>query len=260
MNSKAGREEISFPPAAEKLLSACATFALRLQPGDDASCLNLYRPTQPRVLGVPDALVKRGGFAWAVSAAKTPEEKANPWLLLEHSSDRNGSSVSPSDVVPVVMDDNTATYSLHLNGIGDTLEIRDGRGQPLRLQVVGLLKNSILQGVVLLSESNFLQHFPDVSGYRLFLVETNAQPVDQVRQVLTENLGDYGFNAERSVDRLASGCFQYPSIGVYTPAHGPSVAVSTQTSPISSTASSRPSSSRTVMRTCGSATPAPPWR
>ena len=40
-------------------------YSLRVAAGEDASCLNLYRPTQPRVLGVPESLIERGGFGWA---------------------------------------------------------------------------------------------------------------------------------------------------------------------------------------------------
>ena len=41
----------------------------------------------------------------------------------------------------------------------------------MTLRVVGLLKNSVLQGNLLISESNFLRLFPDTAGYRFFLIE-----------------------------------------------------------------------------------------
>ena len=74
-------------------------------------------------------------------------------------------------IVPVVLDANTATYSLHLDGVGARFTIRDAADQPVTLQVVGLLKNSVLQGNVLMSEANFLRVFPDTGGYRFFLME-----------------------------------------------------------------------------------------
>src|SRR5262249_38829853 len=55
----------------------------RVRPGDDASCLNLYQPLQPRILGVSDELIERGGFHFSAGLWTTPEEKANPWLLLQ---------------------------------------------------------------------------------------------------------------------------------------------------------------------------------
>jgi hypothetical protein len=45
-------------------------YALRVRQGDDASCLNLYQPLKPRILGVPPALRKDGrGRAESVETA-----------------------------------------------------------------------------------------------------------------------------------------------------------------------------------------------
>src|SRR5690606_33487421 len=104
------------------------------------------------------------------SAARTPEEQNNPWRLLD---------VPLADgAVPVVLDLNTALYSLHLwNGVGERFTVDDEQGEPITLEVVGLLKNSLLQGDVLLSEASFLAHFPQIGGYRFFLVDA-AAPLD----------------------------------------------------------------------------------
>ena len=40
----------------------------RVLPGEDASCLNLYQPQKPRILGVPSDLIKRGGFQFQDSS------------------------------------------------------------------------------------------------------------------------------------------------------------------------------------------------
>ena len=39
--------EAGFPADSERLLDPCKIVSLRVQSGDDASCLNLYQPTQP---------------------------------------------------------------------------------------------------------------------------------------------------------------------------------------------------------------------
>ncbi len=70
---------------------------------------------------------------------------------------------------------NTAAYSLHLSGVGAQLTIRDADDRPVTLEVVGLLKNSVLQGNLLVSEPSFLKLFPDVGGYRYFLIEPIAR-------------------------------------------------------------------------------------
>ncbi len=69
----------AFRPRTRRLLAGSTIVSLRVRAGDDASCLNLYRPRQPRVLGVPPALIDRDGFAWA----DKPRDVANPWRLLD---------------------------------------------------------------------------------------------------------------------------------------------------------------------------------
>lgn len=199
INTPKGRDDLGFSPESDKLLEHCLTVSLRVESGDDASCLNLYQATRPRVLGVSDALVRRGGFDWGASTAETPEEKANPWLLLDQKLPRDPDG---KRVVPAVVDFNTATYSLH-KGLGDVIEMADDGGGTTRLEIVGLLKNCIFQGDVLIGEAAFLELFPRVSGYRLFLVDSGDEPVDQVRQALESTLGDYGFDAETTRGRLA---------------------------------------------------------
>jgi putative ABC transport system permease protein len=200
LNSPEGRAEAGFPAQDESLLAKCSIMPIRVRRGDDASCLNLYQATQPRVLGVPQALLERGGFAWASSLASLPEEEADPWLLLDQKlpHDTDGTTV-----LPAVLDFNTATYSLH-KSLGDTIDMDDGLNQPVRLKIVGLMSNSIFQGDLLLSETTFLAHFPLVSGYRFFLIDTDDQPADRVRLSLESALGDCGFDAERSAERLAA--------------------------------------------------------
>ncbi len=216
VNSAAGRRELGVLPDDEQLLARVSTLALRVHAGDDASCLNLFRPREPRVLGAPQPLIERGGFAWAGSAAQTDQERANPWLLLDR---------PPVDErIPVVLDANTATYSLHLGGVGSTYSILDGRGGEVTFEIVGLLANSIFQGSLVVSESNLLKAFPDTAGYRFFLVDvdpptaaqrgaaagdaaaaTTAAPptTGEVIRGLESNLSDYGLDATRSEQVLA---------------------------------------------------------
>jgi putative ABC transport system permease protein len=199
LNAPAGRAELGFARDGDRLVADCATMALRVESGDDASCLNLYQATRPRVLGVGEQFVQRGGFAWAGSQASTSAQKENPWLLL----DEKLPDVDGAHVVPAVVDANTATYSLH-KALGDSIEISDDGGRPVRLQIVGLLKNSIFQGDVLIGEVPFLALFPRTSGYRFFLVDTRDEPPGKVQQALEGALGDYGFDAETSHRRLES--------------------------------------------------------
>lgn len=184
-------EQLNFSESDASALAGTTAYALRVRPGDDASCLNLYQPTRPRVLGVPHALIERGGFAWSGVLAPTPAERENPWQALERAlpPDADG-----REVLPVVLDANTATYSLKW-GLGGMYDLDDGRGGRLRLQVVGLLKNSVLQGDLLLAEDAFRRSFPEVNGFRLFLVETPPDNAAKLATVMETALGDYGFDA-----------------------------------------------------------------
>ena len=91
----------------------------------------------------------------------TDAERANPWLLLERRFD--------DGAIPVIADANSMTYVLH-TPVGDDFVI-DDNGRPLRLRVVASLRDSILQGELMMAESAFLRSFPAQQGYGLLLVD-----------------------------------------------------------------------------------------
>jgi len=198
--SSSGRRDLGFSQEDSRLLERATVYSLRMKPGEDASCLNLYRPTQPTVLGVPQAFVARGGFAFAASLAKTDAERGNPWLLLNRDL---GTGDQDGPLVPAILDAATAKYSLHLE-LGDHLAIDDGRGHRATLVFAGLLKTSIFQGNLLVSEENLLAHFPQTSGFRVFLVESPPEQTDELKQALDRTLGDFGLAAETTGRRLAN--------------------------------------------------------
>ncbi len=104
----------------------------------------------------------------------------------------------------MILEKNTANYALNLwGGLGETFQIADQRGQPLRLQVAALLADSIFQGDLMVGQREFLKCFPNTSGYRFFLVESPPERTAAVRKALERNLGDYGFVAETTGQRLA---------------------------------------------------------
>ena len=78
VNSRSGRESLGL----FDLDPAVVFEPFRLLPGDDASCLNLYEPRNPRILAPTDAFLAKGRFGFQASRASSDEERANPWLLL----------------------------------------------------------------------------------------------------------------------------------------------------------------------------------
>jgi ABC-type antimicrobial peptide transport system permease subunit len=202
-NTPAGQAELGFSAEDSATLKDTEIFPLRVKSGEDASCLNLYRPRQPRILGVSDKFIKRGGFAFSAQQTGDQRSARNPWLLLSRELPRQHDAEEVPRV-PAILDEATAKYSLHLwRGVGETLDITDGHGQPLRLVVVGLLKNSLFQGDVLIGEQDFRHYFPEAGGYRFFLAAPPSSKQAAVQDVLQRVLGDYGFAAETTGQRLA---------------------------------------------------------
>jgi len=190
-NSQQGREELNLND--DKLAGVKIT-RFRLRPGDDASCLNLYQPRNPRILGAPEGFIGESRFAFQSSLAKTDEEKANPWSLL---------NANPGEgVVPVAADANSLTYVLHLN-LGDELTVNAGNGAPVRLRVVAALADSVFQGELLMSETNFKKLFPHQEGYRFFLIDGAPERSSEIAAALEDKLSDFGFDAIGTEDKLA---------------------------------------------------------
>ncbi len=175
---------------------------MRMRPGQDASCNNLYQASQPTVLGVPDELgeIIRSnddlpGFAWA--SHETIDEGGSPWDLL------NSSALgTEADPLPVVLDQNTAMWALQMGGIGKTRSF-DFPEKELHFKVVGLLSNSVLQGRLLIGDDNFKEHFPRISGSQFFLFACDEADRTTVASALESRLGDIGMDVSDSADVLS---------------------------------------------------------
>jgi hypothetical protein len=188
-NTRAGRDALNL-----FALEATTLEPFRLLPGDDASCLNLYEPTNPRILAPRDSFLAAGRFAFQDSLASTPEERTNPWLLLLRG--------QPDGAVPVVADANSMTYVLHKQ-LGEEMVITRG-GREIRLRFVAALRDSIFQGELLMSQAHFIELFPEQEGYQLLLVETDAGRTAEVAGVIEDALVDFGADAVGTADRLAA--------------------------------------------------------
>jgi ABC-type antimicrobial peptide transport system permease subunit len=191
-NSAQGKEELNL--ADDKLGDAKIT-RFRLRPGDDASCLNLYQPRNPRILGASDDFIRESRFAFQSSLAMTEEEKANPWSLLDQQLGEG--------VAPVIADANSMTYVLHAK-LGDEITINASDGSPVKLRIVAALADSVFQGELLMSEKNFKRLFPDQEGYRFFLIDAAPEKASDVTAALEERLSDFGFDAIGTEEKLAS--------------------------------------------------------
>jgi putative ABC transport system permease protein len=165
-------------------------FGFRLLPGDDASCLNLYQTQKPRVLGVPDDFIQRGGFRFQ----ETIEKVENPWSLLQKNTDT---------VVSAIGDYNSVRWILHKK-LGEEIPITDDNGQEIRLKFIALLEGSLLQSEILISEKSFVKHFPSHGGQSYFLIQTDLKNRDSVSSFLESELSSYSFDATDTEEKLAA--------------------------------------------------------
>ena len=191
LNAAAGRESLGLPPETAGEFAGTKFFSFRMTAGDDASCLNIQQPAQPRVLGVPHELVERGGFTFTALR----QGSANPWALLE-SEDRGDAPI------PAFADATSAEWVLHV-GLGDEIRLTDASGTPVRLKIAGLLADSIFAGELLISDAQFRRHFAGSPGYRFFLIETPPGREAALAKALRENLGELGFDVRRTAEVLA---------------------------------------------------------
>ena len=184
LNTDEGRAELL---GEAEIPDGVKTYSLRLKPGQDASCNNLYQSTQPQVIGVPDAFIERFDdrsqrFEWAGDST----DSDNPWRSLSRSTE-----IENPNPIPVVIDKNTANYSLKIFALGTIYDVEFDSGEKVSFEVVGFLSNTVLQGSLIIAESDFKRVFPTVAGYRYFLVDGDQETM----AAMESGLGDYGFDA-----------------------------------------------------------------
>ena len=178
LNTPDGRFELGFSEKASELLSESEIFPFRVLPGEDASCLNLYQPQKPQILGAPAAMLNE-----------------HPWHQIK--------VVQPEgNRAPAIGDVKSLQWILHHNPDDDFI-VQDEFGKPLRLELK-TIENSLFQSQLIISESNFTKYFPSRSGYQFFLIKTPTALREETAEVLEKTLGDYGFDLTSASARLES--------------------------------------------------------
>ncbi len=195
-NSRKGRESLNLLDNSSDSQLRDVTFTrFRVQPGDDASCLNLYQPRNPKIVAPTDDFINSGHFNFQNSLASSGEEAANPWLLLNRE--------FPDGAVPVIADANSLTYVMHLKP-GEDFLMQHG-AEVVRLRVVAALSDSLFQSELLMSEKNFVRLFPDRQGYTFFLIDLpSVDRAQATATVLEDRLSDFGFDVQSTSERLAT--------------------------------------------------------
>ncbi len=199
---------------------------LRVRNGDNASCLNLNRALVPRLLGVkPSELAKRRAFTFI--ATINGKYHKNPWQLLSlasnvvrsyvstssnsvnsntntsnNSNNTSNTRAQPCDIIPAIGDQATIKWALGKK-VGDEIPLTDDNGKPVKLLLVAAVNSSILQGALLISDAEFMRHFPSQQGCRMFLIDCPAYKQTQISAYLTRSLRNVGFAIEPAWQKLA---------------------------------------------------------
>ncbi|NOX59947.1 MAG: FtsX-like permease family protein, partial [Planctomycetes bacterium] len=188
-----GRSSLGFSDEDDRILAGKEIIACLLRPGDETSCQNLYVPNQPRILGVPNALIERGGFRFASVTKETEAELQNPWHALQIKFD--------DGAIPAIADESVVKWQLH-SGLNRDLVVTDQNGREVKLRFVALLAGSTLQSELIVSAENFRSMYPQNVGGSFFLIDTKGQNSKHTVALLERNLEDFGFDVEASVVRL----------------------------------------------------------
>jgi ABC-type lipoprotein release transport system permease subunit len=192
-NTEAGRQELSLAGYGE--LEGAHISRFRLRPGDEASCLTLYHPTNPRLVAPEPSFLAEGRFAFVETLAESEEERGNPWLLLNRRFD--------DGAVPALADQTSLTYVFHL-AVGDDFVFTPQGGEPVRLRIVGTLADSVLQSELIIGENDFVRLFPTHEGYRVWLIDAPAERAAAIATLVEDRLSDFGVDAVDTRARLAS--------------------------------------------------------
>ncbi|HOX39408.1 MAG TPA: ABC transporter permease [Candidatus Brocadiia bacterium] len=198
LGTKEGWASLAFDQDGLDALAGCEIVSLRVSDGDDVSCLNIQKPAQPRIIGIPPRLRAMNAFSFAGvrdTLQRAPgahdaefENFDNPWDILL-SGDEQPPAWSSGTLIPAVADAASAQWILHKR-MGDT--VAAGNGDEVGLTISGLLKPSVFAGSLLISEENFIRHFGAEDGFREFLIRTPPGQAGKVALALRRNLGDMG--------------------------------------------------------------------
>ncbi|MCB9012749.1 MAG: ABC transporter permease [Bacteroidales bacterium] len=162
-----------------------------LSAGDDASCLNLNKISNPAILGV-DPSELEGCFSFESKTSLLNE--SNPWASLDTS--------YKEGIIPGIADETVIKWGLGLKD-GDTLVYKNSAGADLKVILIGGLSPSIFQGRVLISKKNFLHAFPEHSGSSVFLINGVMEDSGFIKAETKAAMRDYGWDISLSAARLA---------------------------------------------------------
>ncbi|CAM2070794.1 ABC transporter permease [Sulfidibacter corallicola] len=190
LSDEKGWDALTLDDGLRQMLAETDLVPMRLLPGDDASCLNLFAPRKPRILGLPNPEALNGRFTFF----STLEPADNPWTLLN--------TEFEDGAIPVIGDFNSILWILK-SGLGKDIVVPNAGGEPLRLRIVATVNKSIFQSELIMAESQFLRAFPDRAGFNYYLMESRSGDPQALMPALERGLAEYGLDAKSTGQLLA---------------------------------------------------------
>ncbi len=178
LNTNEGRMKLGFSTEDSTKLSESEIFSFRVLPGEDISCLNLYKPEKPQILGAPTGMLNN-----------------DPWNYLKQMNFTN-------QTIPAIGDNNSLKWILQHTPHEDFI-VNDETGKQLYLRIK-TIENSLYQSQLIISDTNFLKFFPSVSGYQFFLIKTPETYRIETAQILEKTLTEFGLDVTSASDRLVA--------------------------------------------------------
>lgn len=210
LNSQKGRDAYALD---DKLMADVRIVQMRVRDGDDASCLNLNKALQPKLLAVSATDIERmknfkfqqsGELPRFTLEAQTirPRELKGGSVVHLGWEGLNSLAVSEDGMpnIRAFVDANTLQWALK-NAKVSGYEV--GGGKILQVRHEAALKTSMMQGVLFISEENFIHFFPNSAGYRFFLIDCPPAKTAALREHLTAQLSDRGLELIPTAQRLA---------------------------------------------------------
>lgn len=191
LRTPAGRKQLGFEPADEETLKGTQIVPFFMSRGEDASCLNLAKPTIVQTLGVSSAMIDRGGFTVTTSRDST----GNPWPIL--------AKPAGDGPIPVFGDADSVEWILH-SGLGNDYPLPTPSGRQLTARFDGLIHGSIFASQILMGRDNFARTFPGNDLPRYFLIATPPGHEDAVAKLLRERMGDMGLEVRTTRELLSA--------------------------------------------------------
>lgn len=186
MSTRAGQEKLSLTDLpANAVIMQCLRYS-----ADEASCLNLNKVTTPTVLGVDMDALLTSNFQIEQGLNTSGREAVFEEM-----------KTKKDTVYPALVDATVLTWSLGMS-LGDTLYYEGDRGRRIAIQLIGTLSNSVFQGHILIDRNLFSEIWEETTGSEVFLLKVNETEKEEVKNLLSQALSEYGLTVTTTNERL----------------------------------------------------------